>query len=132
MTNRGKKRREEILLFFFWNKYVIIKQVKENLDEVHEVYPIDQVKVLTEHKDIQVEMYMRDQNFLVAHNQSLFYLLLNQVFAVLINLILVLLMLVLLDHQNHPLIYTNLITLLPKNILFYFKKREKFYLLEQL
>ncbi len=48
--NGGKK------YFCVWNKYDIIKQVRENQDEVHEVYPIDQVKLSMEHMDIQVEM----------------------------------------------------------------------------
>ncbi len=51
---RNDKQREEILLFL--SKDIIIKQVRENQDEVHEVYPIDQVKLRMEHKDIQVEM----------------------------------------------------------------------------
>ncbi len=46
--NEGKK----YFCVFVWNKYVIIKQVRENQDEVHEVCPIDQVKWLMEHKDI--------------------------------------------------------------------------------
>jgi hypothetical protein len=52
-TNGGKKY---FCFFFSLNKYGIIKQVRENQDEVHEVYPIDQVKWLMEHKDILVEM----------------------------------------------------------------------------
>ncbi len=64
MTNKGKKTNGRNT---FVNKYVIIKQVKENQDEVHEVYPIDQVKRSMEQTDIQVEMYMKDQNFLVVH-----------------------------------------------------------------
>lgn len=68
---KGKKNRKgrNTFVYIFNIKMLFIKQVQESQDEVHVVYPIDQVKLLMVHKDIQVEMYMINQNFLVVHNQ---------------------------------------------------------------